>query len=267
MLRENRFVDLYSVVSGSLITSEPAYSLKNLEVFYMEARTGEVKTAGGSVVAYENWRETKEPKLLEEIRDYNKIDCISTHKLRDWLITSLVQKLVQSQTERVDITSEIVRKAADAAAQRRPGVNIWADKKAHYLLIRQRGGSANWLVKTRGRTRVLGDIRERHHGYLSITKAREKAATLYGQIANGYDPRIEPVPAPTPAIGWTWAELAKRYQATSRAFGSRKQAVSATRGRVPRTTYVFASRARRSRRSNPRCSRICGRSTSSSRTA
>lgn len=89
MLRENRFVDLYSVVSGSLIASEPAYSLKNLEVFYMEARTGEVKTAGGSVVAYENWRETKEPKLLEEIRDYNKIDCISTQKLRDWLISSV----------------------------------------------------------------------------------------------------------------------------------------------------------------------------------
>ncbi|MGE9010684.1 TM0106 family RecB-like putative nuclease [Leptospira interrogans] len=87
MLRENRFVDLYSVVSGSLTASEPAYSLKNLEAFYMEARTGEVKTAGGSVVAYENWRETKEPKLLEEIRDYNKIDCISTQKLRDWLVS------------------------------------------------------------------------------------------------------------------------------------------------------------------------------------
>jgi predicted RecB family nuclease len=89
MLRENRFVDLYSVVSGGLIASEPAYSLKNLEVFYMAARTGEVKTAGGSVVAYENWRENKEPKILEEIRDYNKIDCISTQKLRDWLISSV----------------------------------------------------------------------------------------------------------------------------------------------------------------------------------
>ena len=89
MLRENRFVDLYRVVSGALITSEPAYSLKNLEVFYMEARTGEVKTAGGSVVAYENWRETRDPQMLEEIRDYNKIDCISTQKLRDWLISSV----------------------------------------------------------------------------------------------------------------------------------------------------------------------------------
>ncbi|WP_338828329.1 TM0106 family RecB-like putative nuclease [Bradyrhizobium sp. 27S5] len=89
MLREKRFVDLYSVVSGSLIASEPAYSLKNLEAFYMEARTGEVKTAGGSVVAYENWRESKDPKILEEIRDYNKIDCISTQKLRDWVIFSV----------------------------------------------------------------------------------------------------------------------------------------------------------------------------------
>lgn len=89
MLRENRFVDLYSVVSGALIASEPTYSLKNLEAFYMEARTGEVKTAGGSVVAYENWRETKEPKILEEIRDYNKVDCISTQKLRDWLNSSV----------------------------------------------------------------------------------------------------------------------------------------------------------------------------------
>ncbi len=89
LLRENWFVDLYSVVSGGLIASEPAYSLKNLEVFYMEARTGEVKTAGGSVVAYENWRESQEPKILEEIRDYNQIDCISTQKLRDWLVASV----------------------------------------------------------------------------------------------------------------------------------------------------------------------------------
>jgi predicted RecB family nuclease len=89
MLRENRFIDLYRVVSGSLIASEPAYSLKNLEVFYMEARTGEVKTAGGSVVAYENWRETRDPKLLEEIRSYNEVDCISTQMLRNWLVSSV----------------------------------------------------------------------------------------------------------------------------------------------------------------------------------
>ena len=89
MLRENRFVDLYSVVSGALITLGACHSLKNLEVFYMEARTGEVKTAGGSVVAYEKWRETKEPKLLEEIRDYNKIDCVLMSRSFAWLISSV----------------------------------------------------------------------------------------------------------------------------------------------------------------------------------
>ncbi|TIQ33121.1 MAG: TM0106 family RecB-like putative nuclease [Mesorhizobium sp.] len=89
MLREGRFVDLYRVVSGGIIVSEPRYSLKNLEVFYMEERTGEVKTAGGSVVAYEEWRESGDQHILDEIRDYNRIDCISTQKLRDWLIAAV----------------------------------------------------------------------------------------------------------------------------------------------------------------------------------
>ncbi|TGV61073.1 TM0106 family RecB-like putative nuclease [bacterium M00.F.Ca.ET.141.01.1.1] len=89
ILREGRFVDLYRVVSGGIIVSEPRYSLKNLEVFYMEERTGEVKTAGGSVVAYEEWRESGDQHILDEIRDYNRIDCISTQKLRDWLIAAV----------------------------------------------------------------------------------------------------------------------------------------------------------------------------------
>ncbi|WP_157043712.1 hypothetical protein [Nitrobacter hamburgensis] len=48
--------------------------------------------------------------------------------------------------------------------------------------------------------------------------ARDKAATLYGAIANGYDPQMQPsAPAPDPSPapkGWTWNELAKRFQAT-----------------------------------------------------
>src|SRR3546814_1297925 len=45
-----------------------------------------VKTAGGSVVAYENWRETGDQQILDEIEDYNRIDCQSTQLLRDWLV-------------------------------------------------------------------------------------------------------------------------------------------------------------------------------------
>ena len=87
LLRERRFVDLFSVVRGALIGSEANYSIKSMEAFYDRKRDGEVKTAGGSVVAYERWRETGEQQILDEIEDYNRIDCISTQELRDWLIS------------------------------------------------------------------------------------------------------------------------------------------------------------------------------------
>ena len=87
LLRERRLVDLFAVVRGGLIASEKNYSIKSMEAFYGRSREGEVTTAGGSVVAYEKWRETGAPETLEEIRAYNEVDCISTEELRDWLVT------------------------------------------------------------------------------------------------------------------------------------------------------------------------------------
>lgn len=86
LLRERRFVDLFAVVRGALIGSEKNYSIKSMEAFYDLERDGEVKTAGGSVVAYERWRETGDQQILDEIEDYNRVDCISTEELRDWLV-------------------------------------------------------------------------------------------------------------------------------------------------------------------------------------
>lgn len=86
LLRGKRFVDLYRVVSEGLVTSEPGYSLKNLEAFYADQRNEDVKTAGDSIVVYEKWRETRDPELLEGIRAYNEFDCRSTRGLRDWLV-------------------------------------------------------------------------------------------------------------------------------------------------------------------------------------
>ncbi len=111
--REKRFVDLYAVVRGGIFTSEKNYSLKSLEVFYMGGRTGEVTTASGSIIAYDNWRHKRDagdPTAahdLKELEHYNQVDCESTEKLRDWLLslrTELDQsepaQLGQSQTER-----------------------------------------------------------------------------------------------------------------------------------------------------------------------
>lgn len=86
LLRRGKLVDLYRVVAEGVRVSEPRYSIKNIEVFYMEKRAGEVKTAGDSVVMYERWRELQEAALLAEIADYNRVDCVSTAMLRDWLL-------------------------------------------------------------------------------------------------------------------------------------------------------------------------------------
>ena len=87
LLREQKFVDLYAVVRGSVQTSEPSYSIKYLEIFYGLKRESEVKTAGGSVIAYEKWRDIQDQSILDEIEEYNRVDCVSTEMLRDWLIS------------------------------------------------------------------------------------------------------------------------------------------------------------------------------------
>ncbi len=87
LLHERRFVDLFAVVRGALIGSGSNYSIKSMEAFYGRTREGEVKTAGGSVVAYERWRETGDQQILGEIENYNRVDCISTEELRNWLVS------------------------------------------------------------------------------------------------------------------------------------------------------------------------------------
>src|SRR3546814_7707872 len=84
LMRERRFVDIYAVVRGAPIASEPSYSIKALEAFYGLKREGEVKTAGGSVVAYETWREPGDKIFLHEIETHHRTDCQKTHLLRDW---------------------------------------------------------------------------------------------------------------------------------------------------------------------------------------
>lgn len=93
LLRAHVFVDLYAVVRQGLLVGEPAYSLKNIEHIYMPKRTGEVATAGDSMVYYHSWRHKRDgddwraSPTLRLIRDYNEADCDSTWKLLEWLRT------------------------------------------------------------------------------------------------------------------------------------------------------------------------------------
>ena len=86
LLRAQTFVDLYPIVRESIRTSEPGYSIKHLETFYMDKRDDAVATAVDSMLTYSQWRATQENALLEEIDRYNRADCISTRLLRNWLL-------------------------------------------------------------------------------------------------------------------------------------------------------------------------------------
>ena len=91
LLRNEVFVDLYTVVRQGLVVGTRSYSLKDIERLYLPPREGEVKSAVGSIVAYQKWLDSGEPgnwresNILGEIRDYNRIDCASLERLCRWL--------------------------------------------------------------------------------------------------------------------------------------------------------------------------------------
>src|SRR6202023_2520109 len=62
-----------------------SYSLKELESLYRGKRTTEIVDAAASIVAYEDWLDSRDQVKLDEILAYNADDCLSTAQLRDWL--------------------------------------------------------------------------------------------------------------------------------------------------------------------------------------
>ncbi|MET1065847.1 MAG: TM0106 family RecB-like putative nuclease, partial [Arthrobacter sp.] len=94
-LRDGLLVDLYQTVRNSIRVSENSYSIKKLEPLYMgkNLRSGDVKDAGASVVAYAHYCDARDDGRAEEaatilagISDYNEYDCLSTLELRNWLL-------------------------------------------------------------------------------------------------------------------------------------------------------------------------------------
>jgi predicted RecB family nuclease len=89
LLRGGAFVDLYRVVLQSVQISTEGYGLKKIEALYMERDVGAVADGGSSIVAYERYLESDDPrereKILDEIAEYNCDDCESTRLLRAWL--------------------------------------------------------------------------------------------------------------------------------------------------------------------------------------
>ncbi|MSQ24276.1 MAG: TM0106 family RecB-like putative nuclease [Chloroflexi bacterium] len=114
LLRAGIFVDLYRTVRQGLRASVESYSIKKLEPLYGFNRTVDLRDAGSSIAAFEEWLQAagsparEEPRLalaldipsqqeagkewpvpnadqLERILLYNRDDVLSTWRLRDWL--------------------------------------------------------------------------------------------------------------------------------------------------------------------------------------
>ncbi|WP_163544230.1 TM0106 family RecB-like putative nuclease [Occultella kanbiaonis] len=110
LIADGVLVDLYKTVKDGVRISQRSYSLKKLEPLYMgaELRDASGVTSGGdSVVAYEEAMgmraagdDTGYAARLAELADYNRYDCVSTLRLRDWLL------------EQRDRTHAVLREAA-----------------------------------------------------------------------------------------------------------------------------------------------------------
>ena len=86
LLRKEKYVDLFSIVSQSIRTSERDLSLKSIEKFYNFKRKADIVKADDSVIKYDNWIATKNEKYKQDIINYNEEDCISTYLLREFLV-------------------------------------------------------------------------------------------------------------------------------------------------------------------------------------
>ncbi|OBF92478.1 nuclease [Mycobacterium sp. 852002-51152_SCH6134967] len=140
LLRSGVLVDLYPLVRKSIRVGTENYSLKSLEPLYMgsELRTGDVTTATESITMYARFcelraegRRDEADNMLKKIEDYNRYDCRSTHRLRDWLIKIAIESSVPplgpqpvTHSVAVEDTDQLARTlmdfAGDGVAQRSP---------------------------------------------------------------------------------------------------------------------------------------------------
>ncbi|MFY9738118.1 MAG: TM0106 family RecB-like putative nuclease [Candidatus Cybelea sp.] len=91
LLRAEVLVDLFAVVRQALAISQDGYGLKKLERFYELRRETEVKKGDDSIVQFERWLLAGDRRILDDIEAYNRDDCRSTQRLRDWLLARRIE--------------------------------------------------------------------------------------------------------------------------------------------------------------------------------
>jgi predicted RecB family nuclease len=161
LLRAGVLVDLLRIVRQSLRASVDSYSIKKLEAFYGFERQVDLRDAGSSIVAFEQWLELGEGERpasghLERIERYNEDDVVSNRLLRDWLedrrveLAGLIGTEVPRPTARVvELSTEftesqarveaLVERLAPAATTPVDAADRSPDQQARWLLAQLLG--------------------------------------------------------------------------------------------------------------------------------
>ncbi len=168
LLRGQVFVDLYRAVRQGVRASVESYSIKRLEPLFGFTRSVR-RDANRCLAAFEAWmelRDTETPgdELRDAIQGYNRDDCLSAMRLRDWLEdrrremeqsgVSVTRPTLQSGEASEDLAEQLTRVRAVASAllegvpadpnQRTP------DQQARYVLAhllewhRREDKSSHW---------------------------------------------------------------------------------------------------------------------------
>src|SRR2546422_4583756 len=219
-------VDSYRAVRQSVRIGTESYSLKELESLYRGKRSTEIVDAAGSIVAYEDWLESRDQRLLDEIGRYNEDDCVSTAQLRDWLEARRLEAIAQygeiprpgpEEVEPSDTLRDIDERTAELVNRLLDGIPEEADdrskeQQARYLLVHslnwhRREGKSEWweyyrkcsltderLVEDReaiGAIRFRGEVRQENRSNVFRYWFDPNQEYKIGVGDQPHDPRIE----------------------------------------------------------------------------
>lgn len=215
LLAEGVFVDLYPIVRRALRVGSRSYSIKKLEPLYMGAdvRTSDVQRGDDSIVRYVEACALRDAgdddgaeAILADLADYNRYDCVSTRRLRDWLVDRAreaglapsrdadVVEAAYESSPRAEALSRLAVAAEDEHESQvlrlgsaaidyypREAKTFWA---SHFLRLREPVSiwedTRDVVVVDRGRSRVLTDW-HRPEG----ARAERRIVELRGQLAPG----------------------------------------------------------------------------------
>ena len=223
LLRGRAFVDLHTVVRRAVVASVERYSIKDLEPFFGYERTQDLREAAMSRRVVENaiaaggLDEPIEPHR-RIVEDYNREDCESALRLRDWLewlraeAVSMGHPLPRPETgngEASEAISELDRELRDLRNGLLEGVPADPGERsddeqarfvlAHLMEFHRREDKAAWweYFRVLGLEQgELGDERRALTGLVFEKIVEAKRAPLvpkqaHNQMANGRFPAIK----------------------------------------------------------------------------